>query len=106
MRVDLSVSTEESTSEPMCSSTCTWGKDYPSVSTVQSGISYVPSTSNGLFRVWNIEPRTMTFAFSHQLLVRAGFGVIHTDYVEEAFRAVDRRYFVPQVRLLGSKFSC
>lgn len=30
----------------------------------------------------------------------AGFGVIHSDAVEAAFRAVDRRFFVPQVRFL------
>jgi hypothetical protein len=26
-----------------------------------------------------------------------GFGVIHTPAVEEGFRAVDRRFFVPRV---------
>jgi hypothetical protein len=29
--------------------------------------------------------------------VYAGFGVIHSDAVEHAFRAVDRRFFVPSV---------
>jgi hypothetical protein len=31
------------------------------------------------------------------LLSHSGFGVIHSNAVEEGFRAVDRRFFVPQV---------
>jgi hypothetical protein len=27
----------------------------------------------------------------------SGFGVIHTDFVVDAFHGVDRRYFVPTV---------
>lgn len=29
----------------------------------------------------------------------SGFGVINSECVEDAFRSVDRRFFVPQVRL-------
>jgi len=48
--------------------------------------------------------RSLTLKTYPSLLI-IGFGVIHTQAVEDGFRAVDRRYFVPQVRKDGESFA-
>lgn len=39
-----------------------------------------------------------TLLLSIHILVLLGFGVITSDSVEDAFRGVDRKFFVPRVR--------
>ena len=44
--------------------------------------------------------------FMHIPYYALGFGVIHSDAVVDAFRAVDRRYFVPSVSVASSSLIC